>query len=54
MEKQKTRKQAALELLPLYNSMEVKKVKLSTLYKKITKLENGCWHCEGAGYNYTI
>jgi len=50
----KTRMQAAKELLPIYNSMEVRKVKLSTIYRKIHQLCNGNWHCIGAGYDYTV
>ena len=45
---------AAKELLPLYNSMEVRKIKLSTIYKKIYRMSNGNWHCIGAGYDYTV
>lgn len=52
--KQKTKKQATEELLPLYNSMEVRKIKFSTLYKKIYKIKNGNFHCIGIGYDYTV
>ena len=49
----KTRMQAAKELNELYNSMEVRKNKLSTTYRKIYKLDNGNWHLIGHGYDYT-
>lgn len=50
----KTRMQAAKELLPYYNSMEVRKVKLSTIYRKIYRISNGNWHYIGVGYDYTV
>lgn len=49
----KTKFQAAQELLPIYNSMEVRKIKLQTLVRKM-------WHdgvnyrCHGTGYDYTV
>lgn len=49
----KTRKQAAMELLPLYNSMEARKIKLSTLARKMYRSGN-VWRCCGAGYDYTV
>lgn len=42
-----------MELLPVYNSMEVRKIKLHTLYRKLYKV-NGYWHCCGVGYDYTV
>lgn len=48
-----TRKQAAMQLLPLYNSMEVRKVKLSTIMRKLWY--DGCnWRYNGVGYDYTV
>ncbi len=49
----KTRKQAAIELNRLYNSMETRKNKLMTTYRKIYRLSNGNWHLCGYGYDYT-
>lgn len=49
----KTRTEAAKELLPIYNSMEVRKVKLTTLRRKLFK-SGGVWRCLGVGYDYTI
>lgn len=49
----KTRTEAAKELLLIYNSMETRKVKLTTLRRKIYKSGN-VWRCCGAGYDYTI
>jgi len=46
--------EAAIELNRLYNSMEVRKNKLSTTYKKVYKLANGNWHLVGFGYDYTL
>lgn len=48
----KARKQAATELLPLYNSMEVRKIKLQTLMRKLYK-DGDVWRCSGIGYDYT-
>lgn len=49
----KTRTEAAKELLPIYNSMEVRKIKLTTLSRKMFKSGN-VWRCFGVGYDYTI
>lgn len=49
----KTKKQAALELLPLYNSMEARKNKLSTLMRKLWR-DGNVWRCSGIGYDYSI
>lgn len=49
----KTRLQAAMELLPVYNSMEARKIKLQTLYRKMY-VYNGNWRCPGSGYDYTV
>ena len=45
--------EAAKELNGLFNSMEVRKNKLATTYKKIWF--DGCnWRLIGAGYDYTV
>ncbi len=49
----KTRKDAAIELLPLYNSLEVRKIKLSTLERKLFRGAD-VWRCYGVGYDYTV
>jgi hypothetical protein len=49
----KTRRQAAMELLPLYNSMETRKITLGTLARKMYKCGD-CWRCCGVGYDYTV
>ena len=49
----KTRKQAAVELQPLYNSMEVRKNTLSTLMRKLW-FDGENWRCSGVGYDYTV
>ena len=48
----KSKISAARELLPLYNSMEVRKIKLSTLSKKMYRYGD-VWRCSGVGYDYT-
>jgi len=50
----KTRIEAAKKLNKLYNSMEVRKNTLSTTYRRIYKLDDGNWHLNGIGYDYTI
>lgn len=42
-----------MELLPVYNSMEVCKIKLQTLCKKMHMVE-GVWRCAGVGCDYTV
>jgi hypothetical protein len=49
----KTRRQAAMELLPLYNAMETRKITLGTLARKMYKCGD-CWRCVGVGYDYTV
>ncbi len=49
----KTRKQAAKELHTLYNAYEARKVKLSTIYRRIYRLSNGNWHLIGKAHDYT-
>lgn len=49
----KTRKQAAAELQPLYNSMESRKNTVKTLMRKLW-FDGENWRCSGIGYNYTI
>ena len=49
----KTRIQAAMELLPVYNSMEIRKIKLQTLCRKLHMVD-GNWRCSGVGYDYTV
>nr|DAG58918.1 MAG TPA: hypothetical protein [Caudoviricetes sp.] len=44
---------AARKLLPLYNCMEVRKIKLSTLYRRLYRFGD-VWRCSGAGYDYTV
>lgn len=49
----KTRKQAAAELLPVYNAMEVRKINISTLMRKLFP-DGENWRCCGTGYDYTV
>lgn len=49
----KTKNQAAKELLPLYNSMEVRKIKLQTLLRKLW-FDGSNFRCHGVGYDYTV
>lgn len=50
----KTRKEAAKEILVLYNAMEVKKVKFATIYRKCYRNRiTGNWCVCGRGYDYT-
>ena len=49
----KTRRQAATELLPLYNAMETRKIKLGSLIRKIYRCGES-WRCSGVGYDYTV
>lgn len=48
-----TKINAAKKLLPVYNSMESKKVKLSTLYRRLYR-SGDVWRCSGVGYDYTV
>ena len=49
----KTRKQAAIELHPIYNSMEVRKNAIATLMRKLW-FDGINWRCNGIGYDLTI
>lgn len=49
----KTRREAAKELAPIYNSMETRTNKVSTLMRKLW-FDGQNWRCSGTGYNYTI
>lgn len=50
----KTRKQAAQEICALYNAMEVRKVKLETIYRKMYRDRvTGNFRVCGRGYDYT-
>lgn len=49
----KSRINAAKELLPIYNSMEVRKIKLNTLCRRLYR-SGDVWRCSGAGYDYTV
>jgi hypothetical protein len=53
-DKTMTRKQAAEEILALYNALEVRKVKLATIYRRIYRLANGNWHLVGKAHDYTV
>lgn len=48
-----TKINAAKKLLPVYNSMETRKVKLSTLYRRLYR-SGDVWRCSGVGYDYTV
>ena len=49
----KTRKDAAIELMAIYNAMEVRKVSFATIYRRIYRLPNGNWHLIGRAHDYT-
>lgn len=49
----KTKKQAAIELQPIYNSMEVRKNTITTLMRKLW-IDGANWRCNGIGYDYTV
>lgn len=49
----KSRRFAAAELLPIYNSMEVRKIRLQTLIRKLW-FDGFNWRCNGIGYDYTV
>lgn len=42
-----------MELLPLYNAMETRKITLGTLARKMYKCGD-YWRCAGVGYDYTV
>lgn len=48
-----TKINAAKKLLPVYNSLEVRKIKLSTLYRKL-RLDGDVYRMSGVGYDYSI
>ena len=45
--------EAAKRIHALYNSMEVRKVKLSTIYRHIVRIDNDFYKYYGVGYDYT-
>lgn len=47
-----TRKQAAAELLAIYNAFEVRPVSFKTIYNRIFKNGNA-WHLIGHAHDYT-
>lgn len=49
----KSRKQAASELMRIYNAYEVRPVSFATIYRKIFRLPNGNWHLVGRAHDYT-
>ena len=51
--KVKTRKEAAEELAALYNSIEPRPVKLTTIYRKIWRNASGNWRLIGRAHDYT-
>ena len=42
-----------MELLPLYNAMETRPIKLGTLARKMYRYGE-CWRCSDVGYDYTV
>lgn len=50
----RTKDSKAKELLILYNSLEPRKITLSTLKKKMRSLGNGDYHVIGRAHNYTV
>ncbi len=48
----KTRKQAASDILALYNSLEVRPVSFKTIYNRVFK-SNGVWRLVGCAHDYT-
>ena len=49
-----SRKDAAVQLMGIYNSMEVRKVSFATIYRRIYLLPNGNWHLIGHAHDYTV
>lgn len=49
----KSRKQAAQEIHELYNTLEVRPVTFKTIYNRVYRLANGCWHLIGYAHDYT-
>ena len=52
--KRRSKSSKAKELLILYNSLEPRKIKLSTLKRKMISLGNGDYHVIGRAHNYTV
>ena len=50
----RTKDAKAKELLILYNSLEPRKIKLSTLKRKMRSLGSGNYHVIAKAHNYTI
>lgn len=46
--------EAARQIHALYNAMESRKISMSTIYRGLTRLENGNYHYCGIGYDYTV
>lgn len=53
MEMEKTRKQAAKELMAVYNHYEVRKVCLKTIYNRIYK-DGDAWRLVGYAHDYIV
>ena len=47
------RKEAAERLQVVYNTLEVRKLKYATIYKKIFK-QGDCWRLIGYAHDYTV
>lgn len=45
--------EAARRIHALYNSMETRKVKLSTIYRHIVRVSDDIYKYYGVGYDYT-
>lgn len=48
----KTRKQAAAEILAIYNALEVRPVSFKTIYNRVYKAGNA-WRLIGYAHDYT-
>ena len=48
-----TRKEAAERLQVVYNALEVRKLKYSTIYRRIFK-QADCWRLIGYAHDYTV
>lgn len=48
----KTRKQAAAEILGLYNALEVRPVSFKTIYNRVFR-SGGAWRLIGYAHDYT-
>lgn len=49
-----SRREAAEQLLNIYNAYEARKVSLATIYRKMYRLQNGNWHVIGHAHDYTV